>query len=264
MRIPIIQSIINLILRKSTFREFKRNVYKSFIGKNIDYYNCKFDEIVSLGYDCEISQRLTDIFINGKFEHYLFTWSYENNRDLFIEALKHLNDFTETEYTLLQSGMVKHEKYNIAFHTRFAKNKLINSDGSPTDILPQAIEELKSRLNYLANKTENLFKSNKKVLFILKLHRTNLQEDIDYIEKLNETLKSKFCNKTLKYILMVVIEGKKYTKQELKLINSKTNKNIKYEAILHFAHGAYTDVSGDIFGWYRLLKKYLISTNYTI
>ena len=88
MRIQFIQSFINLILRNSTFREFKRNLYKSFIGKSIDYYNCKFDEIVSLGTDCEISQRLTDIFINGKFEHYLYTWSFEYDRSLFLESLK--------------------------------------------------------------------------------------------------------------------------------------------------------------------------------
>ncbi len=223
----------------------------------VQYSNCKYNEIVSLGYNCEVSQRLQDIF-NKKFEHYLFTWSYECDRELFLESLNNLNNFTESEYSILPNGMIKHERYNIRFHSRFSKDQLINNDGSFTNNVEPAINELKERLTYLSNKTENIFKTNKKILFIIKLKRTNIQDDFNYIEKLNKILSLKFTEKSPEYTLLVVIEKNNYSKNELKLINSKNNQYIKYEAISHFADDPYTDIHGDIFGWYRVIKKYLL------
>ena len=54
---------------------------------------------------------------------------------------------------------------------------------------------MKERLTYLSNKTENIFKTNKKILFIIKLKRTNIQDDFNYIEKLNKILSLKFTEK---------------------------------------------------------------------
>lgn len=239
-------------------RRLKRKFYELIAGKKIDYYNCNFNEIISLGYNCEISQRLSDIFKKGKFEHYLYTWSYEYDRNLFLESLNHLNNFANSDYAVLPSGMIKHKKYNIGFHSRYEK-ELINENNLLSDKVFEAVEELKSRLNHLALKFEDVFGSDKSVLFVIKLAYKDFNEDLNFISDLNKIIKNKFTNPKAKYKLLVVISRKDYPLElRSRLVNQKIE-NVDFGIIEAFSPAAFTDIKGDIFGWYKLLKSYIKS-----
>lgn len=50
----------------------------------------KYDHIISLGYNCEVSFRIKDFF--GKLESYPFTWVYINNQiPQFVDVLKNFD-----------------------------------------------------------------------------------------------------------------------------------------------------------------------------
>lgn len=258
MKIQIFQDTLDLFRKKISLKQYIRCISRFFFGKKLDYYGCKYDEIISLGYNCEISQRFSDVFCNSKFEHYLYTWSYEYDREGFLSSLKNLDNFVETTYSVLPNGMIKHEKYNIAFHAKYPKEELISEYNLTTKIIPEAIEELKDRLNYLSKKTERIFHSDRKCLFVLKLKRTQVEQDINFVTELNNILKNKFDNPKAEYTLLVVIEKADYSKDELRYIYNQSNLNVKYSAINCFANDADTGTDGDILGWNRILKEFLI------
>ena len=223
--------------------------------QKIDYYACNFDEIVGLGYNCEISQRMREIFKDSKFEHYLFTWSYVHDRELFIKSLSDLSTFSESEYIISPFGLVKNKNYNIAFHSRFKQEELLNPDGSYTQNVLPAIQELKERLKHLSKKLKNVLEQSKNVLFIIKLKFHGLDKDVDFIEKLNAVLANYFCVRNAQYTLLIVISEEDYPKDSREKLLEKEWKNIKIGIIKAFAPDACTDTGGDILGWEQLLTS---------
>ena len=248
---------MNLFLRK--FHRLKDKYTRRYVCNHIfpykaDYFNSYWDEIISLGYNCEVTARLEDVF-GDKFSHFLFTWSYEYDRELFLKALEELGNFSNEDYTVLPWGMIQNNRYRIGFHSRYPKNELFNNDKSLTSAVPAAIEELKSRVKYLAEKLENIFRQNKKVLFVIKLQYTGWNKDIEYIIKLNELIKKKFSCSNPKYKLLVVISRKNYPK--LDLLYDKFPDNVDIGFVNAFAPDSDVLNGGDIIGWKRLLKKYI-------
>lgn len=241
-------------------RKLKRDFFRFLAGKKLDYYNCNYNDVISFGYNCEVSQRLCDIFKKNQFEHYLYTWSYENDRDLFIASLNNLTNFAQGNYSILAfkgtggGGSIIHETYKISFHSRYKYKDLFNDDNSPTENTTLAIDELKSRVNHLALKLEQVFHSEKKVLFIIKLKYKNINDDINFVHQLNETLKNKFTNPKAQYKLLVVLSKQDYPKKMIKQLIKQKNENVDFGIISSFSLDSYTDVGGDILGWYRLLK----------
>ena len=51
----------------------------------------QFQNIVSLGYNCEVSFRIED-FTHEKINSYPFSWSYISDHKKFLEALQNLDD----------------------------------------------------------------------------------------------------------------------------------------------------------------------------
>lgn len=249
----LIKKTIDLFRKNITLREYKRFLYSWSVFKKINYYQCNFSEIISFGYNCEVSQRLSDIFIDSKFEHFLFSWSYEYDRNLFIDALSNLDTFAHNQYSVLPWGMIKNEKYNIAFHSRFKKEELLKPDGSYTENVTPAIQELTDRLQYLAQKLKNVLEQKDNILFILKLDFKNFDEDITFINKINTLLTNYFQNR--KWHLLIVTSKKNYPKNFRKQLLQKKWDNIKIGIVKSFAPDPMTDIGGDIRGWYKLLKS---------
>lgn len=233
----------------------RRYVCNRIFSYRTDYFNCYWDDVIGLGYNCEVSARLQDVF-GDKFSHYLFTWSYQYDRDLFLDALNELGDFSNDDYTVLPWGMIQNNKYLIGFHSRYTKNELINDDKSLTSLVPDAINELKSRVRHLAEKLENIFKQNKRVLFVIKLQYTDYNKDIEYIIKLNELIKKKFACANPIYLLLVVISRKNYPNYR-RVLSVNLPDNVRIGTVHYFAPDSNTDNGGDIVGWKRLLKKYI-------
>lgn len=103
-------------------------------------------------------------------------------------------------------------------------------------------------------KLEQVFHSEKKVLFIIKLKYKNINDDINFVHQLNETLKNKFTNPKAQYKLLVVLSKQDYPKKMIKQLIKQKNENVDFGIISSFSLDSYTDVGGDILGWYRLLK----------
>ena len=249
--------LMNLFLRK--FLRLKDKYTRRYVCNLIfpykaDYFNSYWDEIISLGYNCEVNARLEDVFCNH-YKHFLFTSSYEYNRELFLKALEELGNFSNDDYTVLPNGLIQNNRYRIGFHSRYPKNELFNNDKSLTSAVPAAIEELKSRVKYLAEKLENIFRQNKKVLFVIKLQYTDFNQDIEYIIKLNEVIKKKFSCSNPEYKLLVVISRKNYP--NLDLLYNILPDNVDIGVVNAFAPDSNTASGGDIIGWKRLLKKYI-------
>ena len=263
-KVERLYNFMNLFLKIQEYlktKQLKRHISNCVFPYHANYFNCYWDEIIGLGYNCEIGARLIDIF-GDNFNHFLFTWSYECDRDLFLKALKELDNFLNEDYTVQPWGMIQNNHYLINFHSRYKKDELFNDDMSLSQIVSVAIEELKSRVNYLAKKLENVFKEKKKVLFIIKLKYTEHSKDIEYIKKLNTLLKKKFNCSNPKYRLLVVISKKNYPNPELLFDNLPTN--VFIGIVRSFAPDSNTPNGGDIIGWKKILKKHIECKNTAI
>ena len=58
------------------------------------------------------------------------------------------------------------------------KNEQFDENGNvKEDIFKECSQELISRINHLADKTEELFKSDNKTMFVIKVKKTNIEYD---------------------------------------------------------------------------------------
>ena len=152
----------------------------------IDYYNCNYDDVINLGDNCEISLCFSSIFKKSKFEHFLYSYAFSRDRDLFAKSLNNTDKITDSKFTVLQGKMIRQENYKI----EFIKRKIVSDTVAKTNLLLK--KELKSRLEHYAEKFEKVFVNDKKVLFVIKLSYKNLRSDIAFIKKVNNILAKKF------------------------------------------------------------------------
>jgi len=208
----------------------------------------EFDEIVSLGYNCEVSFRIKDVF--GEVTSYLYTWAYCFPPYYSWDSLKNIQDVFCDHVHLLQngSGMFLCEKYSMAFHARDEFKKTL-FDKNNEKSCKSAIAELKDRLNHLKEKTEDLFTSEKRTLFVLKVNSDN--EGIkEIIQNLYEIVDKKYVSKD--YLIVVVLENKALNEDILALQCDR----LKIFGIERYADNDATDSSGDLEGWKKILGQY--------
>ena len=118
MRFVLGQKIINFTRGKTTFKDLYLHAYFLVLYLKDKCKKRNFDEIVSLGYNCEVGQRINNIFPNG-FNHYLYTYSYELDRKLFLKSLDELCHIYKSNFTLIkENGMFLADEYQIRFHSR--------------------------------------------------------------------------------------------------------------------------------------------------
>lgn len=183
----------------------------------------KYDHIISLGYNCEVSFRIKDFF--GTLESYPFTWVYINNQIYsFVDILDNFDRLLlkKNNLSVVPWGMILDKKYNILFHTKGNVEEMFDEDKTPIkSIVNLRIAELKSRYRHLCVKFNNLLFSNDWTLFVMKVdveHGYDIKNIIKFVKKIN-------C----RHILV------KYVKK--------------------FANDAHTDTDGDLEGWSDLFKS---------
>ncbi len=59
-----------------------------------------FDNIISLGYNCEVSYRIND-FAHKPIDAYPFSWAYTLDPSLFAKCLWHLDDLLKGDIEIL-------------------------------------------------------------------------------------------------------------------------------------------------------------------
>lgn len=212
----------------------------------------RFDEIVSLGYNCEISFRIKNF--TGKLESWPFSWSYILDRDKFLESFDNLGEIFQgsvsiADTTKLQS-MIQCDKYKICFHPRA---EFLNADCTFNDEkFADGVIELKSRVKYLINKLERLLQDpQKRTLFIVGITDNGKTSDAVFVKNLYDTLMKKYISG--KFVILVIVPKSRYTK-ELKNLESK---QIKIRTIKKFGVQKYNEISTDSFGWVKALSELL-------
>lgn len=215
-----------------------------------------YDEVISLGYNCEISFRIRDYY--GRLCSWPFSWTYILDRDSFIMALNNLDAIFQGEVCVCQdprvNSMIECGKYHICFHPR---GEYVASDGSiPVETYPEAVGELRQRVSYLVEKFKAAVSDkNKNYVFFVGLTDNGKTSDKEFIINLEKALNRLCQNKN--YTLVVVVPRKRYSK-ELELLN--TNK-VKIRKIRKFGTQKCNDISTDMFGWGRIFREFLGKDN---
>lgn len=212
----------------------------------------KFDEIVSLGYNCEISFRIRNF--TGNLNSWPFSWSYILDRDKFLDSLTHLDeifqgDVSIADTTKLQS-MIQCDKYKICFHPR---SEFLNVDGTFCDEKYESgVKELKDRVKHLTDKFQRLLTDpNKKTLFIVGLTDNGTRSDVTFVKELFNVLNRTYLSGN--FTLLVVVPKWRFVK-ELKEIECE---KIKIRKIRKFGIQKYNEIITDSFGWAKIFVEFL-------
>lgn len=194
----------------------------------------KYDEIISLGYNCEVSFRIEDYF--GENNPMPFSWSYVLDRNLFPDAIRNIKDILKHGVNLCEDRMLQCDKYKLKYHPRYS---ILPQFGSYTDEqYSEAVNELKSRVEHLTDKFAGICNSNKKTLFIMKVENHGNEDNVRYIK---ETYHSQ------QFVLAVLMQKNYITSEVMQLEDEK----VKVFGLSKFAPKKYTNILGDIRGWYR-------------
>ena len=212
-----------------------------------------FDEVVSLGYNCEISFRLENCF--GKINSWPFSWSFILDRNLFLEALNHMDEIFQESVSICTdsrvNAMVQCDKYKICFHPR---GQYVDKTGHVIEdrFFPEGETELKLRVKYLVEKFSRLQKDkNRRSLLICGIEEDDQDDTFEFITKLDEAIRVLFDSNN--YVLLIVLPKSKYNK-EIKMLESR---QLKIRKIRHFGVQKCNDISTDTNGWGRIFFEFL-------
>lgn len=211
----------------------------------------KYDVLVSIGWNCEVSFRIQD-YLNHNIDSYMYSWVRVQNSEGLLHSLYHPEDVLSGIITLLDCGMLRCENCQMDFHGIGDKGSLFLENGSPnTVVVEDTIQELKSRIRHTSDKFQKLLRSEKKSLFIWKLNEAN-NIDSKTICDINNVFH--FFMQTYKsgqFGLLIVAERHKIT-PELLLLQSD---QLFVKTISRAADKENVLLDGDIDGWMKLLVE---------
>ncbi len=216
-------------------------------------HKIKFDEVLSLGYNCEVSFRLQDRFVD--IPSYIYTWAFCLDKKLFLESLS--NDFNDIVFGncyINDVGMINFEKYNMSFHCAPKYKEMLKKEGVSEDLKNEIIEDTKNKILYLAKKTLSLFSSNKKILFVIKVDETCGEYDIVlFIKELLKTLNDKVNNK--QFLLVAVVKEDYFN-----LLNNIKTPQFEVAKVDDYAPIDDTKFGGDLGAWKKILSRYEVES----
>lgn len=166
-------------------------------------------KIVSLGTNCEVSYFIEQ-FTNAPLDSYISSWARMNFDTISsLDILDDPKSVLDSEWSILPWGMFKNERFNVGFHSKKTKEELFPSGGKEYDktVYDEALTELKSRVNHLADKMERLYKNDaeENILFVCKVAES-YEKIIVYLTKLSLILKKKV--KRGNWLLLALVVGK--------------------------------------------------------
>lgn len=201
----------------------------------------KFDEVISLGYNCEVSFRIEDFF--GRINPMPFSWSYVLDRSRFPDVLRNSKALFSKGESLCEDRMIKCNLFELKFHPRYS---ILPQFGTYTEEQYQmAVGELKGRVEHLTDKFTELCNSEKHTLFVMKVEDYGNNDNVCYIKDVHSALKEVY--RSQKFVLAVLMQKKCLT-AEIKALESDT---VKIFGLSKFAPKKHTNIMGDIRGWYK-------------
>jgi len=207
-----------------------------------------FKNIISLGFNCEVSFRIED-YLGEQINSYPLSWAFLQSREGFIEFLDNPDDLLNGEIKMLPNGMVLDLDYLICFHGKSTYSELMSEDGTiREDVMKDTIDELKSRVGYLLKKWDFMLSQVEKYLFILKVDGRRGDDDVRYVEQVYSILDKKVAGT---FVMLVVLENIYFTKHWDCIQHS----NILVRGIEKFAPINDTKLGGDIEGWLKIIEE---------
>jgi hypothetical protein len=214
----------------------------------------KYDHIVSLGYNCEISFQFSRYF--DFLSSNLFAWSYIPNTDCLLNCIKNPANILAGEITG-PYPLYECENTKVRFHGRSLN--VIDFNGNINEqIRKDDISELKSRINYLKSKFQKILDHDGSVLYIMKLKSPEqdennwLESNINFVKELNNVLLEKRNGKN--FDLLIIIESKYYN-ENWNLLN---NENIYIRTVNNYTPE--TNVGdekvSDLNGWRKIFIEF--------
>lgn len=218
----------------------------------------RFDEIVSLGYNCEISFRIRNYL--GYLNSWPFSWSYILQRDKFVEALNDRGSIFQGEVSQCEdkrvNSMLQCEKYEICFHPR---GEYEGDDGKVrTECFAEAVSELRSRVSHLIDKFNGLLASEKKTLFIVGISPLEESAPVHFISDLYYWLNTNYISG--KFCLVAVFENADYKKYKNELV-ALENDRLYVRKIKKFGIQRCNDISTDGVGWWKIFREFYGKSN---
>ncbi|MCR5260761.1 MAG: hypothetical protein K6C94_02870 [Candidatus Gastranaerophilales bacterium] len=214
----------------------------------------KYDNIIPLGYNCEIAYRFYKHF--KFFDASLFGWSFVTFEQLKYSLLnmdKLCNGGIEYDYP---SHTLKCKNSGIYFHGRTPHDKFSDNEQENQKIIEQDAAELQSRTEHLKEKFFNYANDGKKNLYIRKIHLSDGNTSDSGIEqKRNEILwiynfLKDYCKNDFTFLL--VVEEKFYDKFLF------DDEKIQTRSILAYSpdDAVTKKKAGDPFGWKILFTEF--------
>lgn len=204
-----------------------------------------FNVITSLGYNCEISFRLENYF--GSINAMPFSWSFELEREAFVQTLADMERLFAGDVELLEDNMILCKNCQIKFHPRY---DVLLQEGAPTEeSTKKAVEELRQRVSHLKDKWKKLVESDESAVFLMKVENKGEAENLEYIKAVYQTLQEKYLSG--KFTLLVLLEREAATEK----IRNLESEKLKVRTLKCFAPKKHTDTMGDVWGWWRILNE---------
>lgn len=140
----------------------------------------KYDKIISLGYNCEVTFRFLKYF--GFEITNLFNWTYSYSIKDLINSLNNFDSICSGEMQK-PDPLWECKNTHLRFHGK-ADTRIFMKHRETEEILKQDKEDLLGRVAHLKEKFLNILKDESKKLYVYKIKK----EDID--ENVNETINS--------------------------------------------------------------------------
>ena len=164
-----------------------------------------FDNIISLGVNCENAFGIQDLF--GSIDSTLFTWAFVEDPFLILEYIKNPNILFTNGMTLTPSKMLMCNRTKFVFHSKFQKKYHIFDDNKElsVDKLIKVEEEVYSRVKHLSNKFWTQINSEDRNLFVIKLlSKKEYKNKVgNLLAELTDSLDKKSSNKNFKLICVL-------------------------------------------------------------
>ena len=219
----------------------------SFIKHTFPRESCR---IVPMGFDCEISFKLKAY--QKHTESFPLSYALVVNRSSLISFVQNPSDLIKGPIFefVYPFQVASFSALNIGLHYRSNPNDGTAIGGE------EKRQELYSRMTHLIEKYQNAMEESAPLIFLLKVHSTNFDDDREFVLSLFQSLQAQ---RTSSFLLVPIFESSQASKQLYKSL-----KKFGPQGILPlFVHNFWPnglkyrwETKGDFWGWLRILRKF--------
>ncbi len=215
----------------------------------------RFDNMVSLGYNCEVSFRIQD-YLKKPINSFPLSWAYIKNQPNMYFILSNLDYLTDAEsFEWNNNSKMYYNRYlDISVHSKIDSTCIDFSDEVQVqDFLAKSQVEVVQRFTHLCEKWHQLMSEDSSTLFLFKL-QSWLTEDqcVEAVVNTYLYLKENYTSK--RYLLACIVD----TDDRFNILASNPrlrNQSILMLKVARFADDSDTQNGGDIESWMNAIES---------